>query len=200
MSNSLNTHAANPRAPRLSAGDLSLMTDAQRAAAQAIIDGPRKGIYGVYTSLVYAPALTDAFGTLGAKLRFEGVLSDAVRELMICFISRENTTQFEYQMHAKMAVDAGVPQAAMDDLAAGRVVHGLPAPLQIAFDFASELVRRKGVSDPTFAAAKAEFGDTGVVELTAVIGFFNMACWIMNVGGVPPQKDSSVPELVHFPA
>ena len=38
------------------------MNDEQRAAAQALIDGPRKGVYGPFLPLLRSPQLLDRVG------------------------------------------------------------------------------------------------------------------------------------------
>jgi 4-carboxymuconolactone decarboxylase len=62
-----------------------------------------------------------------------------------------------------------------------------------------ELMRRNGVSDGTYAEATACFGEAGTVELTALVGYFVMVCWIMNVGRTPGPGGSKVPVLSGFP-
>ena len=61
-------------------------------------------------------------------------------------------------------------------------------------------MHRHGVSDATFAESVACFGEPGVVELTALVGYFAMVCWIMNVARTPGPKGSQVPGLAAFPA
>ena len=56
----------------------------QRAAAQALIDGPRKGVYGPFLPLLRSPQLLDRVARLGEHLRFGGTLDARVRELATC--------------------------------------------------------------------------------------------------------------------
>ncbi|GGI20476.1 carboxymuconolactone decarboxylase family protein [Oxalicibacterium faecigallinarum] len=177
----------------------SMMNAEQRAAADAIINGPRKSLYGAFIPLLYAPALTAPVGDLGAKLRFEGVLSDAVRELTICVVARETSNQFEWQVHAPTAINAGVPTNALDSISVGSTVHGLPPDLQHAVDFTQELLRNHGVSDQTYLLAKNTFGEKGVMELTTLIGYFVMVCWVMNVAKTPGPTAAKANALSGLP-
>jgi 4-carboxymuconolactone decarboxylase len=175
------------------------MSADQQAAADAIINGPRKAIFGPFVPLLQVPGLMGHIGDTGAALRFKGSLADPVRELVICVVAREVGNQFEWQTHAPLAVKAGVAQEAVDAIGAGRRPRGLAPELACATDFASELMLRNGVSDATYAEAVAQFGEAGTVELTALVGYFTMICWVMNVARTPGPAGSPAPGLAGFP-
>jgi 4-carboxymuconolactone decarboxylase len=176
-----------------------IMDAAQQAAADAIINGPRKAIFGPFVPLLQTPALMEHIGKVGETLRFKGTLSDPVRELVICVVAREVGNQFEWQTHSPLAVKAGVPEAAVAAIGAGRRPQGLSDELRCATDFAAELMLRHGVSDGTYAEAVAQFGQAGAVELTALVGYFTMVCWVMNVARTPGPAGSHAPGLTGFP-
>jgi len=175
------------------------MSEAQRAAADSIINGPRKAIFGPFVPLLQVPALMEHIGKTGETLRFRGSLKDAIRELTICVVARETANQFEWQTHAPLAIKAGVKEEAIASLAAGRRPRDLPGDQACAVDFASELMLRNGVSDATYGEALAHFGEAGTVELTALVGYFTMVCWVMNVARTPGPAGSAVPGLTGFP-
>lgn len=188
--------SANERLP-LPARDA--MSADQQAAADAIVNGPRKAIFGPFVPLLQVPGLMGHIGDVGAALRFKGALADSVRELVICVVAREVGNQFEWQTHAPLAVRAGVAQEAVDAIGAGRRPRGLAPHLASATDFASELMLRNGVSDATYAEALSQFGQAGTVELTALVGYFTMICWIMNVARTPGPAGSPAAGLAGFP-
>ena len=90
------------------------MSEAQRLAADAIIAGPRKAIFGPFVPLLQCPELMEHIGKTGEALRFQGHLPERVRELAICVVARETSNQFEWQTHAPLAVKAGVSQTVLD--------------------------------------------------------------------------------------
>ena len=47
------------------------MTEAQRTAADAIIAGPRKAVFGPFIPLLHCPGLMERIGKTGEALRFE---------------------------------------------------------------------------------------------------------------------------------
>ena len=176
------------------------MNDAQRAAADAIIAGPRGAIFGPFVALLRCPRLMERIGATGEALRFEGQLPEAVRELIVLVVARETSNQFEWQTHAPLARRAGVDQHVVDAIADGRRPRGLDRAAEAAVELAAGLMRRHGISDATYADAVAAFGEAGVVELTALVGYFNMVCWIMNVARTPGPAGSSELPLPAAPA
>ena len=178
----------------------SAMNDAQRAAAQALIAGPRKGVFGPFLPLLRSPQLLERVAKTGEYLRFESVLDARIRELATCAVARHVSNQFEWVMHAPLAIKAGVAPDAIEALRLGAPVKGLAADEEAALDFTQELLRTNGTSDPTYAAAFRAFGEQGVVELATLVGYFAMVCWLMNVARTPAQAGAAGPGIDAFPA
>ncbi len=191
--------AADPR-ERLPMPRPDAMNEAQAAAARALTEGPRKGVYGPFLPLLRSPELLERVGKVGEYLRFGSVLEARVRELTICAVARHVGNQFEWQMHAPLAAKAGVAEATLEAVRLGARPKALPADEEAALDFARELLATHGVSDPAYASALARFGEQGVVELTSLIGYFAMVCWLMNVARTPAQASAQAKPLEAFPA
>jgi 4-carboxymuconolactone decarboxylase len=176
------------------------MTEAQRAAAEGIITGPRKAIFGPFVPLLQSPVLMEWIGKTGEALRFSGSLPERIRELAICMVARETSNQFEWQTHAPKAVEAGVARETIDAVGAGRRPRGLTSGEDAVTDFVAELMQRHGVSDRTYEEAVRHFGEPGVVELTTLVGYFVMVCWVMNVARTPGPAGSPTVPLEALPA
>jgi 4-carboxymuconolactone decarboxylase len=176
---------------RLPMPPLDALDAAQKAAAQALIDGPRKGVYGPFLPLLRSPVLLDRVAKVGEYLRFESVLDARVRELATCVAARHVSNQFEWVMHAPLAVKAGVSPEAIEALRQGARPQPLAADEQDAVDFAQELLATHGVSDRTYALALSRWGEQGVVELTMLVGYFAMISWLMNVARTPAQPSAT---------
>ena len=175
------------------------MNDEQRAAAQALIDGPRKGVYGPFLPLLRSPQLLDRVGKVGEYLRFGSVLQPRVRELATCIAARHVGNQFEWHMHAPLAVQAGVAAEAIDLLRQGARPQPLADDEALAYDLSDELLRTHGVSEPTYARAVQRLGEQGLAELVTLVGYFVMVSWLMNVAHTPAQKSAGAP-LPGYPA
>ena len=166
---------------------LNSLDEAQRAAAQALIDGPRKGVYGPFVPLLRSPVLLERMAKVGEYLRFDSVLEPRLRELATCVAARHVSNQFEWSMHAPLALKAGVAPEAIEALRQGATPRPLAPDEQDTVDFVRELLTTHGVSDLTYQAALARWGERGVVELTALAGYFVMVSWLMNVARTPAQ-------------
>ncbi|MBG9389172.1 carboxymuconolactone decarboxylase family protein [Caenimonas aquaedulcis] len=191
--------SAQPWRERMPLPADSAMTPPQREAAQALIAGPRKGVYGPFLPLLRSPQLLDRVAKVGEYLRFESVLDARIREFATCIAARHVSNQFEWLMHAPLAVKAGVSAAAIEALRVGARPKGLPADEDAALDLAGELLTTHGASEPTYAAAVMHFGEQGVVELTTLVGYFVMVSWLMNVAHTPAQAGASGEGLPAFP-
>lgn len=176
------------------------MTPAQRAAADELIAGPRKAVFGPFIPLLRSPDLMSRVGKLGEYLRFDSVLDVRVRELATCVAARHTSNQFEWLMHVPAAKKAGVPAAALDAIAEGRQPQGLAADEAAAVALSLELLRTHGTSDTTYAEALAIFGEQGVIELVALVGYFVMVCWVMNVARTDTVNAGGATPLAAFPA
>lgn len=168
------------------------MNAAQRAAAQALIDGPRKAVYGPFVPLMRVPVLLDHVAQLGESLRFGGQLPAAVRELIICVAAQRVGNQFEWVMHVPLAQAAGIPAEALEAIRLGQPPAGLADALQLAHDFCIELIAEHGVGDARYQQTCAAFGEAGVVELSTLIGYFVMVSWLMNVARTPSRPTADV--------
>ena len=188
-----------PVRERMPMPDAAALNPAQREAADALIAGPRKGVYGPFLPLLRSPVLLDRVARTGEYLRFDSVVDARIRELVTCAVSRHVSNQFEWLMHAPLALKAGVAQATIDALYVGARPRQLPPDEEAALDFTRELLNTHGASDPTYEAALKLFGEQGVVELTTLIGYFVMVSWVMNVARTPPQASAQGRALDAFP-
>jgi 4-carboxymuconolactone decarboxylase len=60
--------------------------------------------------------------------------------------------------------------------------------------FCSELLETKRVSDETFAAAKAAFGEQGVADIIFTLGYYSLVSMLLNVDEYPVPEGEQ-PEL-----
>jgi len=61
----------------------------------------------------------------------------------------------------------------------GNLVDGARI-LALFGDVATEILRLKRVSDPTYRRAVAKFGEQGVIDLLGVVGYYNFLAIVMN--------------------
>lgn len=80
------------------------LTDAQRLAADAIVNGPRGALYGPFVALLRSPELMEYAQWMGEHLRYRSALGQRLSELVILLVAREWDQQVEWAIHAPIAV------------------------------------------------------------------------------------------------
>lgn len=175
------------------------MTDAQRAAADELIAGPRKGVKGPFIALLRSPELMARLQKVGEFLRFQSSLSARISEFATLVVSRHWTQQFEWFMHVPLALKAGTSPETIAALREGRRPESMSTEETVVFDFVTELQANKGVSDATYRACVGSFGEPGVVELTSLVGYFTMISMVLNVAHIPAEMVAGVEPLPPLP-
>ena len=101
-------------------------------------------------------------------------------------VARELSNVFEWDMHLPLAAAAGVPASA---LAAWEACEASPvdlrADLTLARRIARELIATHRVPEATYVDALRQWDEATLVELLTLVGYFAMACWLMNVARTP---------------
>ena len=171
-----------PRIPLFPTED---MTPEQRRVHDAVVAGPRGELRGPLRAVLHRPELADKFQQLGELLRFRTSLPPQLKELAILVTGRHCHAQLEWHIHEQMARKAGLPQAVIDDVHAGRRPTALDEAGLAVFDYAEELNRRKTVGDETYRRVLTRWQAVGVVELTALIGYYTMVAMTLNCHDIP---------------
>ena len=69
---------------------------------------------------------------------------------------------------------------------------------ETVYNFCTELLTTKQVSDKTFEATKTKFGERGVVDLIGVTGYYQLVSMLLNTDKYP-LPDGVQPELKPLP-
>jgi len=191
--------AANlDRLPPIPAESLS---DAQRDAADRFAQARGQQPFGPFVPLLRSPPLMLAAQSMGDYLRFKSPLSPRVRELAILLTCRAWAQEYEWAVHYPLALQAGVPVEVADAIAAGRRPYRLDEEGETAYDLVFEILHNKRVSEPTWRRAVQAFGESGVVDLLGVAGYYSFLAPFLNAARTPPPPGAPalqlIPELSH---
>ncbi len=157
------------------------MTDEQRRVADAVLTGPRRGRSGPFPALLRKPKLAESARMLSNRVRYDNVLPPPLRELAIIIVARHWDAHYAWYAHSSIALDEGLGPQIVDAIAQGEEPDGLSIDEKIVYDFSRELLEKNDLSDATFEAALARFGEPGVVDLTATIGFYCFVAVTLNM-------------------
>lgn len=168
----------------------SALDEAQREALARIASGPRGALIGPFVPLLRSPELMTRIQLVGEYLRFNSVLDDDLVELVILCVARAWNQDFEFGYHHPLALEAGLPEAVVDDVARGVRPAGGRPEVGAVVDLVAELHHTRQVSDPVYAAAVGLLGEVRVVEVVATVGYYTTLAMTMNAARTPPPDDA----------
>lgn len=175
------------------------MTDAQRAAADELIAGPRKAVKGPFIALLRSPELMARLQRVGEFLRFQSSLPVRVSEFATLVVSRQWTQQFEWFTHVPLALGTGTARETIDSLRDGRRPATMSAQEALIYDFVTELTANKGVSDSIYRECVDSLAEQGVLELIGLVGYFTLISMVLNVAHTPADSAEGVAALAALP-
>jgi 4-carboxymuconolactone decarboxylase len=169
------------------------MTPAQRRAHDVIVSGKRGRFGGPFQVLIRAPEICEHASKLGEHLRWGTSLPDRLSELAIICTARFWRAQYEWYAHAPLAEKAGVPAAAIEAIRTGGTPILHEPDEALVYRICNEIFRSQRLSDESFAAATSAFGEQGVVEIVAIIGYYTLIGNTLNVFRVELPEGETPP-------
>ena len=182
--------------PRIPLVTEASMTTEQRRVYDAMRSGPRRSVpVGPLAAAMHRPDLAEKWSDLGLVLRFNSSFPARIREFVILLTGRFWDCQFEWFSHEAEARKAGVSDATIETLRAGGGSFAAPDE-QAIHDYAIELLRDHRVSDASYQRILQAYGTAGIVELTALIGYYAMVALTLNAHdiGAPDGATSPLPD------
>src|SRR5580692_5989006 len=129
-----------PRYHQLSAAERS---PAQQEVVDEIVAGKRGRFGGPFESLYRSPEVCRHLSRLGEYLRWGSSLSPALSELAICLTARHIRANYEWHAHAPLAVEGGVPAAALEAIRTGTTPHFEAKDQALVYKLVTELIETK---------------------------------------------------------
>lgn len=143
-----------------------------------------------FAAFLNNPELTYRIAHVGSYIRFESTLPEKTRELAILATAREVDARFEWAGHVRLARELGITDATIDAIANRKAPQGLSEDEAFPVRVAQALLRDHKLSDELFDKARAQFGDAGVVELLATVGYYSLMGCVLNGLEIEPPADA----------
>jgi 4-carboxymuconolactone decarboxylase len=146
---------------------------------------PDGRLNGPFNAMLLAPEVGTALQELGAAIRYRSSFTARAREIAILELSRLRRCDFEWYAHARVGKQSGLSD---DELAA--LHDGLPAPTldpneTLVLELVGILVRERDLDDATFAAAREALGLGALMELIALVGYYDLLALSLRVWRTP---------------
>jgi 4-carboxymuconolactone decarboxylase len=167
-----------PRLPIPS--DTDEFSEETRAAVRHILE-TRKSMPPPSSYLTYAGQAGPLLSDLVEHLRYHTSLTGAESELAICTAARAANADYIWNAHVKRGLEAGTREEALHAVDTYGPLDGLTADEALIIRFGRELLEAPKVSDDTFDAVQARYGNDGMLELTALMSVYMTNATILRL-------------------
>jgi 4-carboxymuconolactone decarboxylase len=147
------------------------------------------GLDGPYNAMVYMPEIGRYLAQFTHAVNVDSSLSLSAREIAVLTVSAHWRCEFHWWAHAPRALSGGVPEAAIDAIAAGRVPELDDERDRAAYAVARQIVESGKLDDDVYDDAVRALGHEGVAELLSLCGCYTLLSFL--IGGfdveLPPD-------------
>ncbi len=148
-----------------------MSTDDQKVWDEIVTS--RGGVQRNYAALLNNAQAAGSLATLGGYARFETKLDPRIKALAVLTAAREASGHYVWTVNQRGAKEAGIS----DDIVAAIHEYRAPAGLEpkdaAVVQFVLELLRQHRISDATFEALRAQVGDSGIIDVLVVSGYYH---------------------------
>jgi 4-carboxymuconolactone decarboxylase len=141
--------------------------------------------FGPFIALLTSPELLTKVSALGEYLRYRSALPPRLSEFVILITAAHWRQQYEWDLHAPIALDAGVAQATLDALAAGQRPEGLAEDASALYELCRAVHDRIPPGEKLHARAVQAVGEQGVTDAIGICGYYALLAMVLNVENRP---------------
>jgi 4-carboxymuconolactone decarboxylase len=152
----------------------------------AEIAATRGFVSNALSSIGHAPEGLRHLARLGAYTKYQTDLPERLRELSILCAARG--VAYAWAHHSSLAVQAGIPQAAVDDIGEGRVPAALPAAEQAIARYIQEAFSPQSVSSGTFAELARHFSPRQITDISLSATYYRALGTLVMAFGVEMES------------
>jgi 4-carboxymuconolactone decarboxylase len=187
----------NTRGNRFKPLTYAELTPDQRVFADKEIAGGRKPETGPFNIYLRSPEADQLSRPYNDYLRFKAPTPRKLKEIAIMLTARYWGGQYVWYSHRQQALDAGLSPAFITAMAAGERPAKMSADEATVFDFCTQLLSTRQVSDANFKAMAALVGERGIVETVALMGHYTGLTMLFVVDRYPVP--AGAPDEVNKP-
>lgn len=171
--------------------DYDALTPEQKKYVQSILAGPRADISGPLGVMLVSPELGDLAQKAIAYARFAGregfsTVPPKLNELAILVVAKHWSAEYVWNAHHTAAVRFGVPADVVEAIRVGRRPAAMEKDVQVVYEFATEFMTTRQLSDATVQAARQVLGgDRGVVDLVGTMGLYQISSMMVALDRTP---------------
>lgn len=170
------------------------LTPEQKAYADKELAAGRKPEVGPFNINLRSPQMAELSRPLNEYLRFKAPTPRKFKEIATMLTARYWGGQYVWYSHRQQALDAGLSPAFIAAMAAGERPANMMPDEATVFDFCTQLLSTRQVSDANFKAMADLVGERGIVELIALMGHYTglTMMFVVDRYPVPPGAPDEV--------
>jgi 4-carboxymuconolactone decarboxylase len=192
--------AAQERYPALNPDQLS---SEQKAYVENLQKPPRNNTTALknppFKVYMRSPELAGKLEAVSDYVRWGTGLAPRLTELAIMITARQWSSQWIWRGHYRAALRGGLDPSVGADIAAGKRPEKMKEDETILYTYATEMYRDKVVSDATYGAAVKQFGEKGLIDLVATMGYYDTVAMTLITAKAVAPKEEDVPQLAALP-
>jgi alkylhydroperoxidase family enzyme len=143
--------------------------------------GRRGKLINIYRMLLNSPPLAESWFNHSNAVRWKTTLAGRLREIVIIRMGHLTNSQYVLRQHVpSLALADGLSCEECDALADWRATTFFSASERAALAYADTMTRDIAVPDAVFAEVKRYFDARAIVELTVLIGTYNMNARVLQ--------------------
>lgn len=160
----------------------------QAALIERIRKGRRGTVINVYKTLMHTPDVASVWLDLVNVVRWKVDLDGRLREIVIVRIGYLNRCAYVVKQHVpELTAPEGLSKAECDSLADWRATSLFSARERAALAYADAMTRDIDVPDAVFTELRKHFNERQIVELTVLIGTYNMHTRVGQALQIDPE-------------
>jgi 4-carboxymuconolactone decarboxylase len=145
----------------------------------------RGRILGPYKVWIHSPTVAAGMEHIGTHLNKRGTLSTREVEIGILVIAQHWDANYVRQAHIRAGKAAGLSDAIIEAVIAGRDPQLTDAHERAVHRFAAALVAGAKLGDAEFAEIEQALGRDGIAEVLVLLGYYTSVALAMKVHDVP---------------
>jgi 4-carboxymuconolactone decarboxylase len=136
--------------------------------------------FGPFLDLLVSPELMNRVSALGEYLRYRSALPPRLSELAILVTAAFWRQEFEWEIHAPIALAAGISQEKIDAVWAHVPPPDLDQDERLVYDLCSALHKEQRVGPALRARAHELLGEQATMDAMAICGYYALLAMVLN--------------------
>ena len=136
----------------------------------------------LFAVMAHSPGALQSVASVGEHVRFNSVLDEVLREMVICNVSQEVGNFYEWCHHFHRMPDE------MRNVVGTPAAEKLSSPRGPALLYSRLLASNQTVDDSLVETIRSSLGDQGLVDLTIMVGYYQLIGTFCKALHVPIEE------------